>query len=147
MTSIPTRVTESSSTIIDHVITDDYAFIIIPGEIRCDDGLSNHYVVFCNHKQYPMILLNHENNRFFTIRDKFNFQADTYEEMDRSVNKFLRGIDEFTDFSFDATFDAFESVVHSVIENHAVLNDYRAKSKNLKGKPWITRTRVQKAFK
>jgi len=44
---IPTHVTESLSTIIDHIITNDVSHIIMPGIIRCDHSLSDHYVTFC----------------------------------------------------------------------------------------------------
>ena len=59
--------------------------------------------------------------------------------MDKSVNKFLHGIDELTEFNFDATFDAFVSVVHSVIKNHAPLKRLSRKEQKLKRKPWITK--------
>jgi len=45
--TIPTDVTESSSTIIDHTIANDVSHIIMPGVIRCDQSLSDHYVTFC----------------------------------------------------------------------------------------------------
>ena len=77
-------------------------------------------------------LIKSRKQSFFTIRDKSNFEADAYcEEMDKSVIKFLHGMDKLTECNFDATFNAFVSVVHSEIENHALLNDYLAKSKNL----------------
>ena len=44
-----------------------------------------------------------------------------------------------TEFNFDATFDAFVSVVHSVIENHAPLKRLSRKEQKLKRKPWITK--------
>ena len=44
--TIPTRVTENSSIIIDLSITNDYADIINPGVMRCDNELSDHYVAF-----------------------------------------------------------------------------------------------------
>ena len=43
-----------------------------------------------------------------------------------------------TEFNFDATFDAFVSVVHSVIENHAPLRRLSCKEQKLKSKPWMT---------
>ena len=43
--TIPTRVTETSATIIDHVITNDSSHEIKPGVIRYDDNLSDHYVI------------------------------------------------------------------------------------------------------
>ena len=44
----PTRVTDKTSTTIDHIITNDAAHVIQPGVIRCDTNLSDHYVIFCN---------------------------------------------------------------------------------------------------
>jgi len=41
----PTRVTDSSSTIIDHILTNNAIHTIIPGVIRTD--LSDHYSTFC----------------------------------------------------------------------------------------------------
>ena len=59
--------------------------------------------------------------------------------MDKSVNKFVHGTDKLTEFNFDATSDAFVSVVHSVIENHAPLKRLSRKEQKLKRKPWITK--------
>jgi len=50
--TIPTHVTESSSTIIDHIINNDVSHMIMPGVIRCDQSLSDHYVTFCVVKGY-----------------------------------------------------------------------------------------------
>ena len=59
--------------------------------------------------------------------------------MDKSINKFLHGTDKLTEFNFDATFDAFVSVVHSIIENHAPLKRLSRKEQKVKRKPWITK--------
>ena len=132
--TIPTCVTANSSTIIDHIITNDYAHIINLTVIRCDNELSHHYVVFCTINKYPT---KSRKQSFFTIRDKSNCKADAYcEEIDKSVYKFLHGIDKLTEFNFEATFDAFVSV-HSVIENHAPLKRLSRKEQKLKRKPWI----------
>ena len=89
--TILTRVTENSSTIIDHIITNDYSHIINPGVIRCDNQLSDHYVVFCTINKCPT---KSRKQSFITIRGKSNFKADAYsEDMEKSVNKFLHGID------------------------------------------------------
>ena len=58
--------------------------------------------------------------------------------MDRLVDKFFSEIDELTKFNFGAIFDAFVSVVHSVIGNHAPLKRLSSKEQKLKHKPWIT---------
>ena len=44
----PTRVTDKTSTTIDHIITNDAAHVILPGVIRCDRPFSDHYIIFCN---------------------------------------------------------------------------------------------------
>ena len=57
----PTRVTPNSSSLIDHILTNDMNNTIHPGVIQTD-LLSDHYPVFCvlsknvgflNHKQVP----------------------------------------------------------------------------------------------
>ena len=45
--TIPTSVTENSSTIIDHIIINDYAHIINPGVIRYDNELHSKKNSFC----------------------------------------------------------------------------------------------------
>ena len=65
--TIPTRVTEPSSTIFDHITTNDYAHIINPEVIRCDNELSEHYVVFCAINKSPP---ESRKQSFFTICDK-----------------------------------------------------------------------------
>ena len=79
--TIPTRVTENSSTIIDHNYNkiNDYARIMSPIVIRCDYELSDHYVVFWTTNNYPT---KSRKQLFITIREKSNFKANAYcEEM------------------------------------------------------------------
>ena len=45
--TLPTRVTDTSSTIIDQIITNDTSHIIKPRVIRSDSKLSDHYCIFC----------------------------------------------------------------------------------------------------
>ena len=44
-----------------------------------------------------------------------------------------------TELNFDSTFDAFASVVVSVIENHAPFKRLSREEQKLKRKPWITK--------
>ena len=45
MITKPTRVTETTSTILDHILTNDVHYCILRGIIQYD--LSDHYPVFC----------------------------------------------------------------------------------------------------
>ena len=48
LVTLPKRVTETSSTVIDHIITNDHKHSIIPGIIKSD--LTDHYPIFCSIK-------------------------------------------------------------------------------------------------
>ena len=89
--TIPTRVTENSSTIIDHNYNkiNDYARIMSPMVIRCDYKLSDHYVVFWTTNNYPT---KSRKQSFITIREKSNFKANAYcEEMvDRLTSSYVK---------------------------------------------------------
>ena len=90
--TIPTRVTKISSTIIDHIITNNTSHIINPGVIRCDSKLSDHYVIFCTINNYPTKPLN---KTFYTIRDKSKLNTEVYcNEMHESVYNFITNINE-----------------------------------------------------
>ena len=43
--NVPTRATDNSSTIIDHIVTNDHTHNILPGVIKTD--LTDHYPIFC----------------------------------------------------------------------------------------------------
>ena len=135
--TIPTRVTKTSSTIIDHIITNDPSYIINPGVIRCKNKFSNHFVVFYSTNNYPTKLLN---KTFYTIRDKSNFNTDAYRnKMHESVYNFITNLNELNDSNFDNTFENFVSLIQAVIKNHALLKWQLRKQQQLKNKPLVTK--------
>jgi len=44
--TLPTRITNKSSTVIDHIMTNDHKNSILPGIIKTD--LSDHFPIFCS---------------------------------------------------------------------------------------------------
>ena len=71
----PTRATHETSTTIDRIITSDAAHVIQPGVIRCDQNLSDHYVIFWNVIRYNSAPPQKTN---YVIRDKSKVNAGLY---------------------------------------------------------------------
>ena len=135
--TIPTRVTETSATIIDHVTTNESLHEIKPGVIRYNDKLSDHYVIYCNVTNNSVTS---PKQTYFTIRDKSTFNANSYrDEMNTAVYDYLSNLGELTELNFDRTFDEFVSLIQNVMEKHAPLKRLSRKQQKLKSKPWITK--------
>ena len=135
--TIRTRVSDTTSTIIDHIITNDTFRVIKPGVIRHDNKLSDHYVIFCSISGFSIspLKVNHH-----TFRDKSNLNVENYcDEMYESVNKFLADLDDLTETKYNISFDSFISLVLKVIDNHSPLKKLSRKQKKLMNKPWITK--------
>ena len=136
--TLPTRVTDTSSTLIDHIITNDTTHKIKPGVIRCDNKLSDHYVIYCNVSGYTSP---RHNKLHYFFRDKTNFNSESYcEDMTASVNDFASILDDLTEQSFNDAFEPYIQVIHKVIDKHAPLKQMLRKLKKLQSKPWITKS-------
>ena len=75
MITKPTRVTETTSTIVDYILTNDVHHSILLGIIQYD--LSNHYSIFCNVFDFSS-----ENHEKFglkqMVRDLTNFRKEGF---------------------------------------------------------------------
>ena len=72
--TIPTRINDTSSTVIDHVITNDTSHCIRPGVIQTAK-ISDHYPIFCEVLGYAIPT---NKQMHYTFRDKSNFDVDMY---------------------------------------------------------------------
>ena len=137
--TIPTtRVTVTSSSIIDHIITNDTNHPLSTGVIYCADKLSDRYVTFCNVSVYLT-----KSKKYIPIsvfRDKSNFNPESYcSDLNRSLLEFFDNLGELTESNFDESFDAFITVVQNVTGSHAPIKRLSRKQRKLKNKPWITK--------
>ena len=83
--SLPTRVTERSSTIIDHVVTNDHEHSILPGIIRSD--ITDHYPIFCS---IELSTLSKKSDEEFFKRDLQHFNSETFcENLHESIHNFF----------------------------------------------------------
>ena len=70
--TLPTRVTEHSSIIIDHIITNGTLHKITPGILR-NDSISDHFPVFCNIKECTSL-----SPSYIFVRDKSKFDIGAF---------------------------------------------------------------------
>jgi len=136
--TLPTRVTNISSTTIDHIITNDTLHKIKPGIIRCDSNLFDHYCTLCN---ITGNFVSQKRKADIFIRDKSNFDPETnLKEMSYIINNFVANLEELTVKNYDYHFDAFVSLIQNVINCHVPLKKLSRKEQKLKKKPWIIKS-------
>ena len=89
--TIPTRVTDTSSTVIDHVITNDTSHCIRPGVIQ-NANISDHYSIFCEVFAYATSTNKKMHN---TFKDRSNFDVDRYcTDLNDSIFNFMLDSEE-----------------------------------------------------
>ena len=132
----PTRVTASSATLIDHIITNDIAHTVVPSVLLSD--LSDHYPVSCTIKQFKTFNKSLNNNvRYY--RERKNFCPETFcNEMKSSLSQLKSDSLPLHGENFNATFDSFVETVSRIINKHAPIKRLSRKQKTLAKKPWIT---------
>ena len=133
--TLPTRVTEKSSAIIDHILTHDTSHTLSLGVIRCD--ISDHYPIFCYVTGH---YIKSKPQTSFLFRNKSQLNADFYcQELNFTVNNFLTNIEALNKNNFDVTFDAFVTLILNVINKHAPIRSLSRTKQKLNCKPWISK--------
>ena len=131
--TLPTRVTNSSATIIDHIITNDNLHTLKPGVIRAN--LSDHYPIFCtiskiaSKKTSPAVY----QHKFANFKPD-EFCTDLYDQL----SSFLELHDSFCKDNFNHVFNKFIVTITLAIKKHAPLVKLTRSQRKLKLKPWIT---------
>ena len=130
-----TRVVYTSSTIIDHIITNCSSHSILPGIIKSD--LVDRYPVFCSIKH--SIKTKPFNKYFYRFTNNFNFET--------FVTNLSNNLDHF---NFSAPFssirelstalDNFIEVIKTTINAHAPLKIASRKQREILCKPWLTKS-------
>ena len=81
--TLPTRVNDVSSTLIDHLITNDHKNSIFPGIIKTD--LTDHYPIFCSINTFTF---SNKLNQQMYKRDLLNFTAENFCEDLLYINQY-----------------------------------------------------------
>ena len=117
----PTRVTENTSTILDHVLTNSHDRVSQSGVI--DIGLSDHQLIYCTRKIVrPKV---HEHN-YITIRSMKNYSQDIFLNALREVN-----FPNYSQFdNINEAYDDFIDKTKRVIDQIAPMKQIRVKGNN-----------------
>lgn len=133
----PTRVTSTTATVLDHILTNETLISIKPG-VLCYD-LTDHYPVFiklnCNQKTSSTAT----NVKLYRPLKHFNpsaFCNDLEEKFEKFFNTNYLTISEN---NLNCLFDQFYSIITSTIDHHAPKKKLTRKQKKLQNKPWLTK--------
>jgi len=130
--SKPTRVTKTSSKIIDPIITNDIIRSLTPGVIRT--ALSDHYSTFW---VIPNTTLTGKQSPVYK-RDMKIFQSDDYcEDLSHRLYNFFAGLPEITPDNYNDIFNKFIDLIKTTINKHASLRKLSRKEIKFKQKPWF----------
>ena len=135
-----TRVTDTSATTIDHILTNDCNHSVFPGIFTTD--LSDHFPVFCkifdisSFEKPKLLKINHEIQR----RDFKKFDADAFrDDLHVTLSNFFYALPDITSENFNKIFDDFTTTILAKIDSHAQVTKLSRKKRKLFHKPWITR--------
>ena len=116
--TIPTRVSKTSATIIDHISTNDNTHQLYPGVIKTD--LSDHYITFVTSCKLTEIASKHPSNKNKSKRDKTKFSSEAFKnDLEKSWTNFMTFLPEITITNFNSEFAKFVDIFKSVVDKHA----------------------------
>ena len=108
----PTRITPESSSIIDHIITNDSNHQIDSFIFEVD--VTDHYPLLCKIDERKSN--NSKNHPDEYYRDKSNFTAESFrEDLEKNLQSFYLNLSQLTNDNFSENFDKFTSIVSSTI--------------------------------
>ena len=142
--TLPTRVTDISATIIDHVLTNDFKHSLEPGVIQTQ-VISDHYALYCQIDNVPTYKKAEQSFGYYL--DKSKFDSDTFnEDLNQTLANYFSSVPYLTLNNFNEIFNEFYRLISKTISQHAPLKRYsrrqrkllKAKKKRQK-KTWITK--------
>ena len=133
---LPTRITDHSKTLLDHIYVNDPKHSYKSGVLLCD--LSDHMSTFvCISTKKPIVT----NTKKFLIRGMKNFDLEEYV---RTLNIELYAANLDSIDSVHDAFDKFEEVLQNTANKFAPLKKASRKERKISQKPWLTRELLNK---
>ena len=131
--TLPTRVTDVSATITDHVLTNDIKHSRKPGVMQTQD-ISNHYLLYCQKGNVPTYKKAEESFGYY--RHKSKFDSDTFnEDLNQTLANHFPSVPDLTLNNFNKIFNEFYRLISKTINQHAPLKRYTRRQKKLLKKP------------
>ena len=135
----PTRVTSTTQTIIDHILTNDNESIMTPGVLSYK--VSDHYPIYCAIK-------NINNNKPTSAFNKYSFcntkniDGNNFRnDLETALAPLLFNLmsTSVSQETLDERFNELLSAISYVIDKHAPIQTATRKQKKLQKKPWLTK--------
>ena len=125
----PTRITNSSATILDHIYTNDYENTIVPGILITD--VSDHLPTFA---KISSINNDPKETEYYQKRDFSHFDAEKFK---KNLENELGKID-LNDYDANTSTEIFNTKFMEIIEKHAPLRFTKKHQKKKAKKPWVS---------
>ena len=134
----PTRITPTSKTLIDHILTNDVHLTVktciiihkiadhLPIACMISDGQSNNVGL-----QVKKIMYKH---------DTKNLNVETFsKDLHNSLTQIIPSLQYINNENYNKKFDKLINIIQKAINHHALLVKLSRKQLRLYNKPWITR--------
>ena len=114
----PTRVTATSSTLIDHILTNNAISQITPSILNSD--VSDHFPTFVLIKNVDKKKVSALENRYYRCQTNFNLNS-FLSDLQKVLTSFFGNEDCVDHNNFDVLFDRFLRTIKNTIDLHAPL--------------------------
>ena len=128
----PTRVTTTSSTLINHILISQ----ITPGILSSD--VSDHFPTFVLIKNVDKKKVSASENTYYRCQTNFNLNSFLC-NLQKTLSSLFGNEDDVDHSNFDVLFDRFLRTLKNKIDLHAPSKQYSRKQGRLRQKPWITK--------
>ena len=132
--SVPTRVTKSSATLIDHILTNSLHSNITPGVVRYD--ISDRFPIYAIFSNFPK----KQTSKIYYRRDFRNYDNENLaNNVESSLSIFFFNSDCITPSNYDKTFETFIAIIKTEIDKLAPVTKLSRRKSKLALKPWIAK--------
>ena len=132
----PTRVTATSSSLLDHILTNDAISQITPSILNSD--VSDHFPTFVLIKNVGKKKASASENRYYRCQTNFNLNS-FLSDSQKALTSLFGYEDDVDHSNLDVLFDRFLRTIKNMTDLHASLKQYSRKQRRLRQKPWITK--------
>ena len=138
--TLPTRITPTSQTIIDHIFTNDIVSVITPGVFTYQ--ISDHRSIFCTLTVTK--LKTSGIKAFYALRntsslDRRKFLNDLSDALSPITHNFTLLTPDNQSNNFDAHFTELITALSEINDQHAPLHKISRKQERVQRSPWITK--------
>ena len=130
----PTRISNNSSTIIDHIITNDSKHQLQSFIVKSD--LTDHNPIFINKNSTN----NKKNIEQLFYRDKTKFCSESFcKDLQTDLDNYFSHRPTLSNENFNELFNNFVHIISHSIDTQAPLRPISRRMRKLLQKPWITK--------